>query len=220
LTKQLVRYVARHHLALLALFLALGGTSYAAMRLPANSVTTREVKNHSLLGKDLKRGQLVGARGRRGSPGPRGETGSKGATGAQGQKGTTGPSGQLAPAEAWKAPSLGYHDCSVFPPINGYWANYGNGFAPAGYYKDALGIVHLRGVVEGQGTDGCVPAVIFYLPQADWPAKNLIFAVSRHTTSDDVSRVDVVPDGSVIVRADVGHTYRYSLDGIAFRAGG
>ena len=44
--------------ASLALFVALGGSSYAALKLPKNSVTTREVKNGSLLGKDFKPGQL------------------------------------------------------------------------------------------------------------------------------------------------------------------
>ena len=33
----------------LALFVALGGASYAAIKLPANSVGTKQVKNHSLL---------------------------------------------------------------------------------------------------------------------------------------------------------------------------
>ena len=32
-------YLRRHHLALLALFVALGGISYAATRLPANSAS-------------------------------------------------------------------------------------------------------------------------------------------------------------------------------------
>ena len=31
-------YVRRHHVALLGLFIALGGTSYAAVKLPRNSV--------------------------------------------------------------------------------------------------------------------------------------------------------------------------------------
>jgi hypothetical protein len=58
MVRTLLRYLQRHHLALLALFLATGGTSYAAARLPANSVTTRQVKDFSLLRRDFKRGQL------------------------------------------------------------------------------------------------------------------------------------------------------------------
>ncbi len=37
-------YLRRHHLAIVALFVALGGTSYAATQLPANSVGTRQIR--------------------------------------------------------------------------------------------------------------------------------------------------------------------------------
>jgi len=46
-------------LAGIALFLALGGVSYAATALPRNSVTTAQVKDHSLLAKDFARGQIA-----------------------------------------------------------------------------------------------------------------------------------------------------------------
>ena len=58
-------------IACLALALALGGTGYAAFKLPANSVTTREVKNRSLLAVDFKLGQLpAGPQGAAGPAGP------------------------------------------------------------------------------------------------------------------------------------------------------
>src|SRR5262245_22149521 len=56
--------------ACIALAVALGGTGYAAVKLPPNSVTTREVKDGSLLAKDFKAGQLP-----RGPAGPKGEPG-------------------------------------------------------------------------------------------------------------------------------------------------
>ena len=68
--------------ASLALFIALGGGAYAALKLPKNSVTTVQVKNGSLLGKDFKSGQLkAGPRGPAGGPG---DNGAKGATGPAG----------------------------------------------------------------------------------------------------------------------------------------
>jgi hypothetical protein len=98
---RLTSYLRRHHLAVIALFVALGGTSYAAVQLPkgsvgsrqirANAVTSKKVKNGSLTAKDLKAGQLVagprGVAGADGAPclssdpdcrGPRGETGAQG----------------------------------------------------------------------------------------------------------------------------------------------
>jgi hypothetical protein len=41
---RVLAYLRRHHLAILALFIALGGTSYAATQLPANSVGTRQIR--------------------------------------------------------------------------------------------------------------------------------------------------------------------------------
>ena len=69
-----------------ALLLVLGGTGYAAVQaLPANSVTTVQVKDHSLLARDFKRGQL-----------PRGPIGPVGPAGATGPAGPAGPAGSGA----------------------------------------------------------------------------------------------------------------------------
>jgi hypothetical protein len=74
-------HLRRNLVAYLALLFALTGTSYAAATtlLPANSVGTRQVINHSLLKKDFKRGQLP-----RGRTGPQGLIGPPGPTGPQG----------------------------------------------------------------------------------------------------------------------------------------
>lgn len=74
----------RHNLVgYLALFVALAGTSYAAITLPANSVGSRQIKPNAvrssdvrdagLLRKDFKPGQLPA--GEKGDPGPKGDTG-------------------------------------------------------------------------------------------------------------------------------------------------
>jgi hypothetical protein len=69
--------------ASLALAVALSGTAYAVTRLPANSVGTKQVINHSLQRVDFTRGMLL-----RGPAGKRGAQGPKGATGPQGVAGT------------------------------------------------------------------------------------------------------------------------------------
>jgi hypothetical protein len=104
--------------ATMALFVALGGSSYAAVELSkgqvkkkhlaANSVVSQKVKDGSLLGRDFKAGELpageqgpagpqglAGAPGQRGPAGPRGAQGPKGDTGARGQQGLKGDQGNI-----------------------------------------------------------------------------------------------------------------------------
>jgi hypothetical protein len=80
--------------ALVALFVALGGSSYAALKLPKNSVGSRQiksgavtsakVKDRSLAAGDFKLGQIPA-----GPQGPSGAPGSPGRDGAQGVPGPT-----------------------------------------------------------------------------------------------------------------------------------
>ena len=44
----LLRYVCRHHVGLIAVFIAMGGTAYAATALPPNSVGTRQLRRHAV----------------------------------------------------------------------------------------------------------------------------------------------------------------------------
>lgn len=86
-------------MATLAFFIAIGGGAYAAATLPAGSVgakqlrkgavTSKKVRDRSLLARDFKRGQLrAGPRGAQGQPGPKGDTGAQGPPGP-----ATGPAG-------------------------------------------------------------------------------------------------------------------------------
>jgi hypothetical protein len=80
------RHMRRNAVAYLALFVALGGSSYAALKLPKNSVGSKQIKanainsskvrNASLLARDFKAGQLHA-----GLPGPKGAPGAPGAAG-------------------------------------------------------------------------------------------------------------------------------------------
>lgn len=96
----------------LAVFIALGGVSYAAVKLPRNSVgsaqikknavTGSKVRNSSLTGADIKnrsltaadfRGTLLGAQGPAGPKGDPGATGTPGPKGDPGAPGVAGPKG-------------------------------------------------------------------------------------------------------------------------------
>jgi hypothetical protein len=91
-------YMTRHHLALLALFVALGGTSFAAGNalLPRNSVGTNQVINGSLQTNDLSKTARKALKGNTGPRGPAGSLGVQGAVGATGAQGVQGAPGQLA----------------------------------------------------------------------------------------------------------------------------
>ncbi|MDP8910058.1 MAG: hypothetical protein M3N47_13305 [Chloroflexota bacterium] len=94
-------YRLRHHrprhatvVAYLALFVALGGTSYAVAK---GSIGSREIKNNSVQSADIRNGTLTARDIRRstlkqlrGAPGAPGATGAPGPPGPQGRQGPAG----------------------------------------------------------------------------------------------------------------------------------
>ncbi len=91
-------------LSIVALFVALGGSSYAAVSLPKasvgapqiqkNAVNSKKVLDGSLLKKDFKPGQLpAGPQGPQGAPGQQGPQGQQGLQGQAGTPGAPGISG-------------------------------------------------------------------------------------------------------------------------------
>ena len=82
----LTRHLRRNLVAYLALLVALSGTSYAAATtlVPANSVGSPQIINHSIKKVDL--GTAL-PRGQRGRQGPQGLEGAQGPTGPQGPPG-------------------------------------------------------------------------------------------------------------------------------------
>jgi len=57
---KILGHVKSNAVAYVALFIALGGTSYAAIKLPAGSVGNRQLKNHSISPIKLDRGSIAG----------------------------------------------------------------------------------------------------------------------------------------------------------------
>jgi hypothetical protein len=86
--------------AVLALFIAMAGTSYAAIKLPANSVGSKQIKTNAVVSSKIKDGSLTrkdfaasqlpaGAQGLQGLPGAAGAPGAQGAQGPEGQPAVT-----------------------------------------------------------------------------------------------------------------------------------
>jgi hypothetical protein len=109
---------------------------------------------------------------------------------------------RISRPEDWRIPAF----------LNG-WLNYDPSWAPAGYYKDGSGRVHLRGLIKL----GAVPSVIFKLDADCRPQDRELFGtISSAGGAPVVSRVDVKVDGDVVV--DTGGNTWFSLNGISFRA--
>ena len=103
-------------IACIALFAALGGTSYAAAKITGanvkdNTLTTKDIRNKSLLAKDFKPGQLPA--GPQGAAGPQGQQGPQGPQGPQGQQGPEGPKGEKGSKGDTGAPGLSNYSRSV-----------------------------------------------------------------------------------------------------------
>ncbi len=90
--------------ACVALVVALGGTGYAAFRLPTGSVGTKQLRNGAVTKAKIAPATIkalaggggtpgAGGQGPAGPPGPKGATGAKGSTGAKGATGQVGPAG-------------------------------------------------------------------------------------------------------------------------------
>jgi Collagen triple helix repeat (20 copies) len=155
-------YVRRNHLGLLALFVALGGTSYAAMTLPANSVGTRQLKGGAVtLSKisDAAQADLQGAKGPRGRQGPMGVPGQQGIQGLQGntgQQGNQGPPGDPGPsgssvvARARGSSTL----TAIYPGPTSYPLTGGSWTQAATEVDEIVGQVT---ITTAQGVSGCMP---------------------------------------------------------------
>ena len=111
-------------IACFALLIVLGGTSYAAVQaLPRNSVTSVQVKDHSLLARDFRAGQI-----------PRGPQGPIGPVGPAGPQGPAGPAGASGAGARWAlvrpdggiAAQSGGITLAAHPSTGNYLLNFGS----------------------------------------------------------------------------------------------
>jgi len=110
----------------------------------------------------------------------------------------------LIVSESWIAVSTFYNS----------WVNSGGGEGPAGYYKDKLGIVHIRGQVKDGNINASSTGTIFILPSGYRPAY-----VSYHVTiSQGLALGTVMIQTNGEVWAVGGANGWFALDTISFRA--
>ena len=173
MTRGFGRFLRQNTIALLALFLALGGTTYAASTalIGKNSVASPQVVNGSLQTKDLSK---KARRALKGNRGPRGLQGAQGAAGAQGAKGATGAQGVQGPAgtavayatvepggTVYAPESKSITDANIVHPATGVYCFRNLSFTPktimvAGDNADDANTTLATGFVwRGAGIGGC-----------------------------------------------------------------
>lgn len=225
MTRALLRYLARHHWGLVATFIALGGTAYAATALPANSVGSRQIHKNAVtllkIAPGTRRWLRAGARGTAGGvltgkyPDPSIKKGA-------------------VTANMLAAPPAETNDQLTEKLATGLGVSWNAYNAPSfgfpSYYRDDQGVVHLDGLAQSldnipvpnqeqnqceNSSEASLPN-IFVLPTGYRPAAREVFSV---VSGNAFGRVDVLTDGEVICVYGSGDQY-VSLDGISFRASG
>lgn len=100
----------------------------------------------------------------------------------------------------------------ITPALLNSFTQYGNGYANAGFYKDKMGRVFVRGTVNNVNNPSGL--VIFNLPAGYRPTSGrLIYNVNANGAT---GRVDIMPNGDVLVM--IGTAGWVNLDGVSFKA--
>ena len=230
MTRGFGRYLCRNTIALLALFLALGGTSYAAATLISGSqIKPHTIAKNRLTNKAIK--QLKGNRGPRGLQGPAGAPGAAGARGATGPAGPF-PQGNLPSGNTLKGSYTAYNNNSaaceytaadvsfpfqmaaaltgVWVPVGGSGAPHCNG-APANPIADPGYLCAYESIFANTNPGGysliLQPETGSYGTSGRWGATLFIQAVNAGNTYSIGTWAATPPPGSA---AASGHTLSHS----------
>jgi len=201
--------------ASIALFVALGGASYAAVTLPRNSVGPKQIKKNAVNGSKVKNRSLTGADIKISKLPKVPRAGEADHAAAANTASLAGQAGALTAPEAW-------HEVGT-PGEPGFNAGAGNhlpqnGFETVAFFKDHEGVVHLKGEAD------VGPSGVFELPEGYRPPSGRaihLVGVCRTCAAPSVVPVRIAgggfPSGNGLVSSDPG-VAMISLDGITFRA--
>jgi hypothetical protein len=195
--------------SIIALVIASAGTAVAATVLIKSS---KQVAKGAINSGDLADRKAVNVvdltsaarRALSAKAGPAGPAGAKGDTGS--------PGASVGSPEAFREVGA-----TGQPGFENGWTNFGPAlYDTAAFYKDPLGVVHLKGTVK----DGII-GTIFTLPVGYRPAKSQFFAIPANNAFGDVLVRGLSEGGAAgRVQFNAGSTAFASLDGVSFRAGG
>jgi hypothetical protein len=139
--------------ALIALFVALGTTGWAAVTLPRNSVGAVQLKSGAVTPPKVAKKTIALFKGRTGARGPAGPQGAQGPSGAQGATGAEGTTGASGPQGASGVPATKF-----FAWVDETGA-LRRGSPGAIAVKDPVITGIYRVLFPGTNLDACVPVV-------------------------------------------------------------
>jgi hypothetical protein len=203
-------------MATIAVFVALGGASYAALKLPKNSVGAKQLKKNAVTTAKIKKQAVTGAKVKKGTlTGTQINASTLGVVPTAQTAQTAQTANSLAPSEAW-------HEVGTpgEPAFQNDWGNVGNGSTVA-FYKDHDGVVHLKGNAMG----GMPNNAVFQLPPGYRPANGAILGFAIACECGAAGQTGVIHvtgsfnmptfDGAIFFASS---GTRIDLDGITFRA--
>ena len=204
-------------MATVAVFIALGGASYAAIKLPKNSVSSKQLKKNAVTTAKLKKEAVTGAKVKKGTlTGTQVNASTLGTVPSANQAHTADTANALGPQEAWHAVGApgeplfehGFMNYPLSPPAS---------YERLAFFKDAAGIVHLKGGVLGGAADKSV----FRLPPGFRPASETFLAIPVSCGGCAASGIDLATIFGSNTGAD-GEVrspgVSMFVDGISFRA--
>lgn len=179
----------------------LGKNSVGAVQLKKNAVTGKKIAKNAVIGAKVKDDSLTGADVLESGLGKVPSAASADQAASATSAGHAASADALAASEAWH--EIGSPGNPAFQ--NG-WTNYTSGNT-AGYYKDRLGFVHLKGMIR----NGTMSQTAFTLPVGYRPAKAMLLpTASAHVYGE----IHLYTDGRV--DPEIGQNLLMVLDGIVF----
>jgi hypothetical protein len=192
-------------MATIAVFIALGGASYAAFKLPKNSVGSRQLRKNSVTMAKIKKNAVNGTKVKDHSLS--GADINLGKLGAVPRATSADTASTLSPPEA-----VHLVGTAGEPPFENGSTNFGSEgsltFSSVGFYKDHEGIVHLEGFAKVDSGPAFVS--VFTLPPGYRPGPGGARAFEEF---DELLTI-IGADGKVMAK-EKGVA---ALEGIAFRA--
>jgi len=209
-------------MATVAVFIALGGASYAATQLPKNSVGPKQLKKKAVTTAKIKDEAVTAAKVKKGTL-----TGSEINSSTLGTVPNASHAGSADNAEALGGAAAGSYAKRQLeavhlvgkpgePAFETGVSNTSSVTSEAGFFKDNFGLVHLQGTVNA-----ATGKLLFTLPPSFRPLDQICFAVPAFVggLTFKVNRVCVRADGNIYNDRGEGTEY-LGLDGFSFPAAG